>query len=248
MGLDAGYLSRILAGFTDSGLIERHASDHDRRRQVITLTKAGQRAFAKLDALQSHAIASLTADLDEDGARQLCAAMGVIQRVLGDKPADAAVVLREPAPGDLGWVASRHGALYAAEYGWDATFEGLVARIVGDFAEARHRGDPVRAWIAESDGRRLGCVFCAHADDSTAVLRLLLVEPAARGTGLGSALVAECLRFARQSGHSRITLWTNDVLVNARRLYERAGFELDRTEPHRSFGKDLVGEYWSRDL
>ena len=142
----------------------------------------------------------------------------------------------------------RHGARYAAEYGWDATFEALVARIVADFAERRDTRREA-AWIAELDGERVGCVFCTAADAAdTAQLRLLLVEPSARGAGVGTRLVDECLRFARRSGYRRITLWTNDVLLAARRIYERAGFSCDRREPHHSFGCDLVGEYWSRDL
>ena len=157
-------------------------------------------------------------------------------------------MLRPPQPGDLGWVVERHGARYAAEYGWDATFEALVARIVADFAERRDIQREA-GWIAELDGDRVGCVFCTAADaNDTAQLRLLLVDPSARGAGVGTRLVDECLRFARRSGYRRITLWTNDVLVAARRIYERAGFRCDRREPHHSFGHDLVGEYWSRDL
>jgi GNAT superfamily N-acetyltransferase len=158
------------------------------------------------------------------------------------------LILRPLEPGDLGWVVHRHGLCYATEYGWDVTFEGLVARIVAGFAE---RGDDQRegAWIAEIDGERVGCVFCAAADAiSTAQLRLLLVEPSARGAGVGARLVNECVGFAARSGYTRIMLWTQDVQLEARRLYQRAGFKLDRNEPHHSFGCDLVGEYWSRDL
>ena len=174
--------------------------------------------------------------------------MGQVRRVLGSEPRRACLVLRPPEPGDLGWVIERNGARYAAEYGWDTTYEALVARIVADFAE-RHDTTREAAWIAELDGERVGCVFCMAADAAeTAQLRLLLVEPSARGAGVGTRLVDECLRFAKRSGYTRITLWTNDVLVAARRIYERAGFRLDRREPHHSFGQDLVGEYWSRDL
>ena len=142
----------------------------------------------------------------------------------------------------------RHGARYATEYGWDVSFEALVARIVADFGERRD-GRPEAAWIAELDGERVGCVFCTASEHpDTAQLRLLLVEPQASGAGVGTRLVDECLRFARRSGYARIVLWTNDVLVAARRIYQRAGFRLDRREPHTSFGHDLVGEYWSRDL
>ena len=248
LDLDAGYLSRILSGFSTSGLVAREKSAADGRRQVVRLTADGQRAFAELDQLQAGAIATMLAPLDEGQRAELVTSMGRIRRTLGDEPHWRGLVLRPPAPGDLGWVVERHGYRYAAEYGWDTTFEALVARIVADFAE---RDDSKReaAWIAELDGERVGCVFCTAADaEDTAQLRLLIVEPSARGAGVGTRLVDECLLFARRAGYRRITLWTNDVLVAARRIYERAGFRCDRREPHHSFGRDLVGEYWSRDL
>jgi DNA-binding MarR family transcriptional regulator/GNAT superfamily N-acetyltransferase len=249
LDLDAGYLSRILSGFTASGLIAREKSVADGRRQIVRLTDDGRRAFDELDHLQAGAIATILAPLDERQRADLVTSMGRIRRALGDEPRQRGLVLRPPAPGDLGWVVERHGYRYATEYGWDTTFEALVARIVADFAE---RSDTKReaAWIAESDGERVGCVFCTASPDSpdTAQLRLLMVEPSARGAGVGSRLVDECLRFARRAGYRRMTLWTNDVLVAARRIYERAGFRCDRREPHHSFGHDLVGEYWSRDL
>jgi len=248
LDLDAGYLSRILSGFSTSGLVAREKSAADGRRQVVRLTADGQRAFAELDQLQAGAIATMLAPLDEGQRAELVTSMGRIRRTLGDEPHWRGLVLRPPAPGDLGWVVERHGYRYAAEYGWDTTFEALVARIVADFAE---RDDSKReaAWIAELDGERVGCVFCTAADaKDTARLRLLIVEPSARGAGVGTRLVDECLLFARRAGYRRITLWTNDVLVAARRIYERAGFRCDRREPHHSFGRDLVGEYWSRDL
>jgi DNA-binding MarR family transcriptional regulator/GNAT superfamily N-acetyltransferase len=249
LGLDAGYLSRILSGFTASGLVTREKSEADGRRQLVRLTADGRRAFDELDRLQASAIDTLLAPLDGGQRSQLVGAMGQIRRMLGNEAGRGGVVLRPPEPGDLGWVIERHGSRYASEYGWDATFEALVARIVADFAERR---DPRReaAWIAELDGVRVGCVFCTtnpDADD-TAQLRLLLVEPSARGAGVGTRLVDECLRFAGRTGYRRITLWTNDVLLAARRIYQRAGFHRDRREPHHSFGCDLVGEYWSRDL
>jgi DNA-binding MarR family transcriptional regulator/GNAT superfamily N-acetyltransferase len=248
LDLDAGYLSRILSGFSTSGLVAREKSAADGRRQVVRLTADGQRAFAELDQLQAGAIATMLAPLDEGQRAELVTSMGRIRRTLGDEPHWRGLVLRPPAPGDLGWVVERHGYRYAAEYGWDTTFEALVARIVADFAE---RDDSKReaAWIAELDGERVGCVFCTAADaKDTARLRLLIVEPSASGAGVGTRLVDECLLFARRAGYRRITLWTNDVLVAARRIYERAGFRCDRREPHHSFGHDLVGEYWSRDL
>ena len=249
LDLDAGYLSRILSSFTSSGLVAREKSASDARRQTVRLTDDGRRAFDELDRLQAGAIAAMLAPLDEGQRGELVSSMGRIRRALGDAPRSAGLVLRPPAPGDLGWVVERHGHRYAAEYGWDVTFEALVARIVADFAE---RNDIKReaAWIAELDGERVGCVFCTTNTDETdtAQLRLLIVEPPARGAGVGTRLVDECLRFARRAGYRRITLWTNDVLVAARRIYDRAGFRCDRREPHHSFGQDLVGEYWSRDL
>ena len=248
LDLDAGYLSRILSGFTASGLVAREKSAADGRRQVVRLTAEGRQAFNELDRLQAGAIDTLLAPLDDGQRNQLVGAMGQIRRMLGSETPWTGIVLRPPQPGDLGWVVERHGARYAAEYGWDATFEALVARIVADFAERRDTRREA-GWIAELDGDRVGCVFCTAADaDDTAQLRLLLVDPSARGAGVGTRLVDECLRFARRTGYRRITLWTNDVLVAARRIYERAGFRCDRREPHHSFGHDLVGEYWSRDL
>jgi DNA-binding MarR family transcriptional regulator/GNAT superfamily N-acetyltransferase len=251
LDLDAGYLSRILSGFTQSGLVAREKSAVDGRRQIVRLTEDGRRAFDELDRLQASAIHALLEPLDDGQRTRLVGAMGQIRRMLGSDAGRRSLVLRPPEPGDLGWVVERHGARYASEYGWDATFEALVARIVADFAERRDTRREA-AWIAELDGERVGCVFCTAADapDSldTAQLRLLLVEPSARGAGVGTRLVDECLRFAGRSAYRRITLWTNDVLFAARRIYERAGFRCDRREPHHSFGCDLVGEYWSRDL
>jgi len=248
LDLDAGYLSRILSGFTASGLLAREKSAADGRRQVVRLTAEGRQAFDELDRLQAGAIDTLLAPLDDGQRNQLVGAMGQIRRMLGSETPWTGIVLRPPQPGDLGWVVERHGARYAAEYGWDATFEALVARVVADFAERRDNQREA-GWIAELDGDRVGCVFCTAADaDDTAQLRLLLVDPSARGAGVGTRLVDECLRFARRTGYRRITLWTNDVLVAARRIYERAGFRCDRREPHHSFGHDLVGEYWTRDL
>ena len=248
LDLDAGYLSRILSGFTASGLAAREKSAADGRRQVVRLTDHGRRAFDELDRLQAGAIDNLLAPLDDGQRTQLVGAMGEIRRMLSSEAGRDGLVLRPPQPGDLGWVVERHGARYAAEYGWDATFEALVARIVAEFGERRDTQREA-AWIAELDGERVGCVFCTAADaEHTAQLRLLLVEPSARGSGVGTRLVDECVRFAKRAGYRRMTLWTNDVLVAARRIYERAAFCCDRREPHDSFGHDLVGEYWSRDL
>ncbi len=248
LDLDAGYLSRILSRFIADGLADREPSATDARRQLVRLTPAGHAAFVDLDTLQADAIDRLVGPLTDDQRSALVTAMGRIRRVLDDHRPSPGLVLRAPEPGDLGWVVERHGARYAAEYGWGVGFEALVARIVADFGERRD-GKHEAAWIAELDGERVGCVFCTAAEDpDTAQLRLLLVEPQARGAGVGTRLVDECLRFAGRSGYGRIMLWTNDVLVAARRIYQRAGFQLDRSEPHTSFGRDLVGEFWSRDL
>jgi DNA-binding MarR family transcriptional regulator/GNAT superfamily N-acetyltransferase len=241
--LDAGYLSRIVARFEDEGLVRRERSPQDGRRVVLRLTDEGREAFADVDGRATVEIDSLLAGLDAVGRRRLLAAMRTIEGLFTAADPVVAYVLRPPEPGDLGWIVERHGTLYAAEYGWNAEFEAFVADTVA--AYARHH-DPAReaVWIAEVDGERVGCVGCVRDDDETARLRWLLVEPTARGGGIGARLVDECLRFARRSGYRRITLWTYDVLVDARRIYERAGFTLVDEEPHRSFGHDLVGQNW----
>ncbi len=244
--IDAGYLSRILARFEADGLITRRRSDADARRRVITLTSAGEHAFRGLDQRSAEQISTLLDQLTEAEQQRLTAAMTTIKEITGPRDRPAAFVLRSPRSGDLGWVVQRNGALYAQEYGWDASYEALVARIVADYAG---RADPREAgWIAELDGTPVGCVFCMRKDDHTAQLRLLLVEPAARGMGLGERLAAECLAFARQAGYPEIVLWTNDVLSAARRIYQRLGFELVDSEPHHSFGHDLVGQNWRLSL
>jgi DNA-binding MarR family transcriptional regulator/GNAT superfamily N-acetyltransferase len=247
LGLDPGYLSRILARFEADALVERGRSPRDARAQVVALTESGRGAFATLDARSTEEITALLGRLPDTDQRRLLGAMATIERLLGRGTASPELRLRPPTPGELGWVVERHGALYAAEYGWNAEFEALAARIVADFA-AGHDPDRERAWIAELDGRPVGCVLCVGRDEETAQLRLLLVEPSARGLGLGGRLVDECLRFARDAGYRRMVLWTNDVLVAARRIYERAGFRLVGSEPHHSYGHDLVAQWWERDL
>ena len=243
LDLDAGYLSRILARFEADGLVRKSRSPGDGRRQVISLTQAGRAAFGRLDALSSDQIRGLLAAVPAGQRSRLTTAMASIREVLDGRPAAVTVVLRPPAPGDLGWVVQRNAALYAAEYGWDETYEALVARIVADYAaRADHTGEA--AWIAEAGGERAGCVFCLRKSGQTAQLRLLLVEPSARGMGIGERLVAECLAFARRAGYREIVLWTNDVLHAARRIYQLAGFELIASQPHHSFGHDLVGQDW----
>jgi DNA-binding MarR family transcriptional regulator/N-acetylglutamate synthase-like GNAT family acetyltransferase len=246
--IDAGYLSRLLSRLEEQALVTRERSEEDGRRQRVRLTEHGAATFAELDRRSAAEIGELLDGLGEDRQRRLVAAMRAIAGLLDDDPrADAAVVLRAPHPGDYGWIVHRHGSQYADEYGWDETFEALVARIVADYAEHH---DPKReaAWIAEVDGKPVGCVLCVRKDDATAQLRLLLVDPRARGRGIGGRLIDECLRFARRAGYEEIVLWTNDVLHDARRLYERAGFELVDSGEHHAFGHDLVEQTWSRRL
>ena len=245
--LDAGYLSRILGRLGSSGLVARERSGADARRQVVELTRAGRAAFRQLDRRTVDQLEGVLGGLTGADRSRLLGAMRAIRGLLDEQPERSSFVLREPHPGDLGWVISRNGALYAEEYGWDETYEALVARIVADFVGKR---DPKRerAWIAEVDGEPAGCVFCVRADARTARLRLLLVDPRFRGMGIGARLVDEVLSFARRAGYRRITLWTNDVLRGARRIYQRAGFELVAEERHTSFGKDIVGQAWARDL
>ena len=248
LDIDAGYLSRLLARLEEQGLLVRERSEDDGRRQRVRLTDGGAEAFAELDERSAGEIGALLDGLGEERQRRLVAAMQAITDVLGDNvAAEAAVVLRPPHSGDYGWIVHRHGAQYADEYGWDETFEALVARIVADYAE---RHDPRReaAWIAEIDGEPVGCVLCVGEDESTAKLRLLLVDPRARGRGIGSRLIDECIRFARRAGYERMILWTNDVLHDARRLYERAGFRLVASGPHHAFGHDLVEQTWALEL
>jgi DNA-binding MarR family transcriptional regulator/GNAT superfamily N-acetyltransferase len=247
LDIDAGFLSRLLARLQRSGLVARERSDADGRRQRIRLTDDGLAAFAELDRRSAEEIGELLEALGEEDQQRLVAAMDVVRGVLEDVPQADGFVLRPAHVGDFGWIVHRHGVLYAQEYAWDETFEALVARIVADYVERR---DPRReaAWIAEVDGTPVGCVLCVRREGDVAQLRLLLVEPGARGRGIGGRLIEECLRFAERAGYRRITLWTNDVLHEARRLYERAGFELVESAPHHSFGHDLVEQTWAREL
>jgi DNA-binding MarR family transcriptional regulator/GNAT superfamily N-acetyltransferase len=247
LAIDAGYLSRLLARLEDHRLVTRERSSSDARRQRVGLTDEGAAAAAELDRRSADEIAALLAGLGEERERRLVAAMGVIREILDDASPPQAFVLRPPRPGDYGWIVHRHGVRYAEEYGWDETMEALVARIVADYVErADHRREA--AWIAEIDGEPVGCVLCVRKTDAVVQLRLLLVEPRARGHGIGARLIEECLRFGRRAGYEEITLWTNDVLHDARRLYERAGFVLVESGPHHSFGHDLIEQTWSRRL
>jgi DNA-binding MarR family transcriptional regulator/GNAT superfamily N-acetyltransferase len=247
LDIDAGFLSRLLARLQRDGLVARERSRDDARRQRVRLTAEGGAAFGELDRRSAAEIGAVLGALGEEDQRRLVAAMDVVRDVLEGVGPPGAFVLRAPRAGDLGWIVQRHGALYAQQYGWDESFEALVARIVAGYAEGH---DPRReaAWIAEVDGEPAGCVLCVRGEDDVARLRLLLVEPRARGRGIGARLIEECLRFARRAGYARITLWTNDVLHEARRLYERAGFELVESAPHHAFGHDLVEQTWARAL
>ena len=247
LGIDAGYLSRLLARFETDGLITRARSAADGRRQVIRLTAAGRAAYDVLDERSAAEVHRLLQPLNGERRRRLVAAMDTIEEILAGARRPRSYVLRPLRPGDFGWVVHRHGVRYATEYGWDATFEALVARVVADYID-KHDARRENAWIAEVAGEPVGCVFCVRRDDATAQLRLLLVEPSCRGMGIGTRLVDECLSFARLAGYKSIMLWTNDVLVDARRVYERAGFRLAEHGEHHSFGHDLVEQIWTRDL
>jgi len=249
LGLDRGYLSRILRNFEGRGLIRRTPSANDRRLSLLALTPQGQSVFADLDARSQAETGTLLRTLPEEAQSRLVAAAGTIERVLGGARDDARAgyLLRPHLPGDMGWIISRHGALYAREYGWDIEFEALVAEVAAKFLRSFDRRREC-CWIAEKDGGNVGSVMLVEDTQTTAKLRLLLVEPDARGLGIGARLVRECLRFAREARYEKVTLWTNSVLVAARRLYEGAGFRMIDAQPHHSFGHDLVGEIWELAL
>lgn len=245
LALDAGYLSRILRKFKNSGLLHSKVSRGDARQSTLTLTKRGKEVFADLNERSSLQARGVLERVSPARLPELLNAMRTIEETLGDLSSDAPYVLRGHRPGDMGWIVSREGIAYVQEYGWDETFEALVARIVGDFLE-NYDARRDRCWIAERDGVPLGHVFLVHHPEEadTAKLRLLLVERAARGLGLGKALVGECVRFARSAGYRKVTLWTQSILTAAHHIYRQAGFELVREVPHHSFGKDLIGQTW----
>ena len=248
LGLDSGYVSRILRSFERRGLVEKTRSETDARRAHLRLTESGRIAFATLDVRAEEEIESLISRIPADDRRRVVDAMRTIERLIAPAPdARRSYVLRTHQPGDLGWVVYRHGVIYAREYGWDERFEALVAGIVSEFVQ---NFDPrrERCWIAEMDGERVGSVFLVKKTETIAKLRLLLVEPKARGLGIGHRLVDECIRFARHARYERMTLWTNSVLHAARRIYEAAGFRLVSEEPHVSFGANLTGQTWELDL
>ncbi|MFZ3311306.1 MAG: helix-turn-helix domain-containing GNAT family N-acetyltransferase [Xanthobacteraceae bacterium] len=253
LDLDAGYLSRLLRNFEKRGLIRRTAAANDARQSHLTLSARGRNDFAPLDQSSQRDIGAMLGKLTPDDQLRLIAAMNTIQTLLGGA-VDAAVSapernyrLRAPRPGDFGWIVKRHAELYAQEYGWTEPFEGVCAQIVADFA---NKNDPrrERCWIAEMDGETIGCVFLLADSDTVARIRLLLVDPKARGLKLGARLVAECIALARRAGYQKITLWTHSVLTAARHIYQQAGFTLTSSEERVSFGKPVVSEHWDLQL
>jgi DNA-binding MarR family transcriptional regulator/ribosomal protein S18 acetylase RimI-like enzyme len=246
LGLDSGYLSRMLARFRDAGLLAATPSPDDARQMLLQLTAAGRAAFAPLDARsQAQAVAMLDA-LEAGARRRLLHAMRGIEAILGDAPA-APWMIRPHRPGDIGWIIGTHGRLYAQEYGWDHTFEALVAEIAGTFLRDFDAAGEC-CWIAERHDEPVGAVMVVKKSDAEAQLRLLIVDPSARGLGIGERLVDECIAFARAKRYAKLVLWTNDILHAARRIYVAAGFRLVAEAPHHSFGKDLVGQNWELDL
>ena len=246
--LDPAYLSRALRKLEQAGLIEKLSVETDRRAATLRLTDEGRAAFGGLDRAAEAQAAALLEPLPVDERERLAKAMATVMGALGETPAaPGAIVIRQNEPGDIGWIIHRHGALYSKEYGWDDSFEAMVAQIASAFLKS-HDPRRERCWIAERDGDIIGSVFVVDAGEDIAKLRLLYVEPRARDLGLGRRLVDETLRFARQAGYREMTLWTNDILTAARRIYEAAGFRLVSREPHRSFSKDLVGETWEKAL
>jgi DNA-binding MarR family transcriptional regulator/GNAT superfamily N-acetyltransferase len=241
LDMDAGHLSRLLARMEDQGLVLRERSPDDGRRQRLRLTAAGRQEHLRLDRASARQWSGLLEAITPGDQRRLLDAMATVREVLGGPQRGSSIELRAPVAGELGWIVARHGALYADEYGWGVGFEALVATVVARFA-AGHDAERERAWIATVDGRPAGCVLCVRRDDEVAALRLLLVEPWARGLGLGGRLIDACTDFARGAGYRTLALWTNSPLIDARRLYERRGFRLVSETPHRDWGVELAGQ------
>jgi DNA-binding MarR family transcriptional regulator/GNAT superfamily N-acetyltransferase len=248
LSLDAGFLSRTLRDLQERQIVARTPSKADRRATELTLTAKGRSAFAELDARSRDVVATLLGRLDDRDRAAVVNAMATIEQTL-EPPANppASFLLRSHRPGDIGWVVSRHGALYAQEFGWDISFEALVAEVAAQFVKS-YDASREHCWIAEIGGEPVGSIFLVKASDEAAKLRLLLVEQKARGLGIGRALTEQCIRFARDAGYKSITLWTQSILVAARGIYQRAGFRLVQEEKHHSFGVDLVGETWELEL
>jgi DNA-binding MarR family transcriptional regulator/GNAT superfamily N-acetyltransferase len=253
LDLDAGYLSRTLRNFERSGLIARKASPTDGRQSRLILTSRGHQAFAPLERRSQHDVGVMLGKLSAADQARLVGAMATIEHLIDATRAEQTptprdrYILRAPNPGDFGWIVKRHAELYAQEYGWTEPFEGLCAQIVADFAN-KHDRQRERCWIAELGGSNVGSIMLVKDSESVARIRMLLVDPKARGLGLGSRLTDECIRFARRKGYGKITLWTHSVLTAARHIYEKAGFKLTRSERHRSWGRPVVSEHWDLDL
>ena len=247
--LDPGYLSRIVRKFEQSRLIVKKSSEADARQSVLSLTVRGRKEFERLNQFSRKQVEEILKDLTQRDQTRLLGAMRTIEELLGSSLKDEKVsyMLRPPHAGDMGWVVQSNGSLYALEYGWDETYEALVAQIVADFIK-NYDPKKERCWIAEKDRENIACVFLVKESKQVARLRLLLVEPKARGLGVGKRLVDECTRFARQAGYKKIVLWTNSVLIAARAIYQKAGYKLVKAENHHSFGRDLIGETWELDL
>jgi DNA-binding MarR family transcriptional regulator/GNAT superfamily N-acetyltransferase len=248
LGLDHGYLSRILRGFGERGLVVKTASPNDRRQSLVSLTVKGRMAFAPLDQGSQKEVAGMIGKLSAADQDRVVAAMRTIESLLAEtSPADVPYILRPPRSGDMGWIVSRHGALYGEEYGWDERLEAMCAEIVAAFVR-NFDAKRERCWIAERDGENVGSVLLVKDTEEIARLRLLLVEPKARGLGIGARLVEECVRFAREARYKQMTLWTHSVLTAARHIYEQAGFKLIDSKTHDEFGKELTGETWDLKL
>jgi len=249
LGLDAGYLSRVLRKFEERGLLSRRTSQRDGRSATLKLTARGRAAFTKLSARSEEQAERILAGLAPESRIELLRSMQSIENILSQPPRRRPFVLRPHRIGDMGWVVYSEAIGYATQYGWDGMFEALVAKIVADFI-TNYDASRERCWIAEIDGEHVGHIFLVkHPDEpQTAKLRLLFVDPCARGMGLGAALVSECLRFARTAGYQKVALWTQSMLGAAHRIYEQAGFRLLKEEPHRSFGHDLIGQEWELEF
>jgi DNA-binding MarR family transcriptional regulator/GNAT superfamily N-acetyltransferase len=248
LDLDAGYLSRVLRNFEKRGLIERKASARDARKNHLALSARGRKAYAPLEQRSQRDIGALLGKLEPGEQARLIAAMTTIETLLRGEPApQSGYILRAPRPGDFGWIVKRNAELYAQEYQWKEPFEGVCAQIVADFVN-KFDAKRERCWIAEINGDNVGCIFLAKDSATVARVRLLLVDPKARGLGLGARLVDECLRFARHAGYKKVTLWTHSVLTAARHIYEKAGFKLMRSERHKDWGPPVVSEYWDLEL
>lgn len=248
LGIDPGYLSRILSRFEQDGLIQKMQSKSDSRQSLLKLTAKGRKSFSILDDRSRQEVKALQQSLSSEDQHRLLNAMHMIEDVLGAEPKlTVPYLLRPHGPGDIGWMTHRHGVLYAQEYCFDETFEALVAEILARFIQS-HDPKRERVWIAERDGEQIGSVMIVDAGNQVAQLRLLLVEPKARGKGIGKRLIDECIDFSKRNGYQKIKLWTQNILMEARHLYSKAGFELVEEKPHTSFGHDLIAEFWELPL